>query len=127
MKIDDFSIYCKDRWGKNWEDFQPFLETQKEEELIQLLWKMGIQSSVKTDKKSLPYQHVVTQNEVIGNLTQTSHLYRKFIQHLLEEDTYKIRFFIETKLDYSHILDIPNPFSYVKGITYELKYYIHKK
>jgi hypothetical protein len=124
--IDNFNNYCKNRWGKNWEDFQPYIEKQKEEELIQLLWKINIQSSIKTNKKSLPFQYTVTQSEDVGNLTQTTQLYRKFIYHLLKENTYKIRFFIETELNYGSLFGPPTSLSYITGIIYHIKYYIHK-
>ena len=114
-------------YGKDWNEFSPYIETKKEQELTKLFWKLGIQSSVKTDKKSLPYQHIITTHESVGDLENTSQLYRKLIKHLLEEDAYKIRFFIETELGYGCSLGTLTLPSYITGITYHIKYYIHKR
>jgi hypothetical protein len=125
--IEDLNQRCQSWFKRDWKDLQQEVETNKEKTLIDLLWKLGIQSSVKTDKKSLPYQHTVTIhkgfNSFVNDIAYTEELYRKLIKHLLEEDTYKIRFFVETEPWFGTYENT----SYITGITYHIKYYIHKR
>ncbi len=125
--IEDLDQRCYYFHKKSWKDLQQELETTKEKDLIDILFKLGIYSSVKTDKKSLPYQHTVTIhkrfNSFINDVFYTEKLYRKLIKHLLEEDPSKIRFFIETEPWFGTYENT----SYITGITYHIKYYIHKR
>jgi len=104
-------------------------ETTIEENLIQILWKLGVDASVKTNKKSLPYKEVF---ETILQRTKPysysfywREVYREFIKEILNRGYRKIRFYCElipiesSKEDNPfHMIDKPNYTCYIK-------YYIH--
>lgn len=73
-------------------------EIQCEAKLKDLFKKVGIQSSVKRDRFSLPYTH-----EVIGEIEGSSfinyafnidNIARVFVKDLLDKDIHKIRFYL---------------------------------
>jgi len=111
---------------KDWNTLQKEIEEQKEKDIIHLLKDLDIHSSIKIDKKSLPYQYVISHTRRFSSFVNETfyigELYRKLVKHLLEEDVYKIRFFLETELFYNEWKNS----SYIIGIKYHIKYYIHK-
>jgi len=73
-------------------------EIECEDKLKDLFKKIGIQSSIKTDRFSLPYTH-----EVVGEIEGQSYINyafnlnniaRVFVKDLLDKNIYKIRFYL---------------------------------
>lgn len=73
-------------------------EVECEKKLKDLFKKIGIQSSVKRDRYSLPYKH-----EIIGEIQGASYINyaynldniaRVFVKELLDKDVSKIRFYL---------------------------------
>jgi hypothetical protein len=105
-----------------------YKETLIEENLINLLWELGIYSSVKTNKKSLPYKETfeitLLRNKPFSNSFNFKKVYREFIKEVLNKGYRKIRFYCEL---------IPSPqnknhsFSSINKPNYicYIRYYIH--
>ena len=105
-------------------------ETIIEKELIQLLWSLDIDASVKTDKKSLPYKEtfktILYRTKSYSDSFYWKKIYREFVKEILNKGYRKIRFYCEliptTNTNPSDnslvIIDKPNYICYIK-------YYIH--
>ena len=70
-----------------------------ENNIIQILWSLGVDSSVKTDKKSLPYKEtfgtILYRSKPLSNSFHYKPIYREFICHVLNMGYRKIRFYCE--------------------------------
>ena len=96
-------------------------EKKCEDSLIGTLSRLDIHAIVKTDRYSLPYQ-----KEVIVELGGESYMNgpyeffrvaRKLVKELLNENVYKIRFYI--------LVDVDTEFGMMGKVTYKLRYYVH--
>jgi hypothetical protein len=105
-----------------------------EENIIQILWKLNIDASVKTDKKSLPYKEtfetILSRSQPFSESFNFKEIYREFTKETLNRGYRKIRFYCEL------FSDIPNTITWeIDGeiSTFQIKpdykcfikYYIH--
>lgn len=96
------------------------LEKQIEKSLIETFRKFNIHASVKTDRYSLPYTHEIKHTgygeSYLNGAFETMPLYRKVFKELLDENIYKIRFYI--------FAEIEDQFPMGK-VNYYFRYYKH--
>lgn len=113
----------KERTEENYIKAITDFEEKCEKSTIALLLKLGINSTVKTDRYSLPYT-----DEIIAELPGESYMngayelyraVRPFIKDLLNKDLLKIRFYI-----YIEIQD-RREFAIMGSIKYHFRYYAH--
>lgn len=102
-------------------------ETQLETELIKLFNSVGISALVKTDKYSLPHQGEVVvklkRESYIPGMYEKNRIFRPIIKEMLDEDAYKIRFYIHAE---TYGGDEEGLFGmYKSGFKYSFRYYIH--
>lgn len=86
------------------------LERKMEVGLIDLLSRLDLSASVKSEPKSLPYQreiiqHIYTESYLNGVL-EYHRCYRTIVQELLNQEVYKLRFYVQitpqgNKLEYA--------------------------
>jgi hypothetical protein len=83
------------------EDYMKFItefEIQCENSLIDLFNKLNIQSSVKTDRYSLPYKEEIIS--IIDGASYLNHAFtinnitRDIVKELLDKNVYKLRFYL---------------------------------
>jgi hypothetical protein len=112
-------------WFKysSFEEFKSDVEGKKEKQMIELLENFAISSSLKTNKKSLPYQHsrsiTNTFSSYVNAIFFTERLNKLFIADLITKNASKIRFYIDIQLAPS------KKEGFYKGIVYTIHYYIH--
>ena len=110
----------EDRTPEKYEEHMINLEKKIEKDMIEVLFKMGIHATVKTDRYSLPYQFQVktTQNgeSYLNGAFESVKLYREVLRNLLEMDVYKIRFYIFAEVEDSFPMG---------RVNYYFNYYIH--
>jgi len=110
----------EDRTPEKYEEHMINLEKKIEKDMIEVLFKMGIHATVKTDRYSLPYQFQVrtTQNgeSYLNGAFESVKLYRAVLRNLLEMDVYKIRFYIFAEVEDSFPMG---------RVNYYFNYYIH--
>lgn len=98
------------------------LEIQIEKDTCKILDSIGIHSSVKTLRKSLPYSHEVTGGKgftsFINDSIDIKFLQRKLLKELLDDPVYKIRLFC-------HIELINDDRGNVNELKYYLRYFRH--
>ncbi len=92
-------FFVNEKTPESYHDAMDRFEIQAEGRIIDFLKVIGIHASVKTDRKSLPYQkeihashHGSSYLNDAFDLTQT--FYREIVRELLEEDIRKIRFYV---------------------------------
>ncbi len=101
-------------------------EVECENKLKDLLKKIGIQSSTKRDRYSLPYTH-----EVIGEIEGTSfinyafnldNIARVFVKDLLDKNIHKIRFYL-----FVDVITEDETMSkrYTGKVVYKFRYMVH--
>ncbi len=101
-------------------------EVKCENKLKDLLKKIGIQSSTKRDRYSLPYTH-----EVIGEIEGTSfinyafnldNIARVFVKDLLDKNIHKIRFYL-----FVDVITEDETMSkrYTGKVVYKFRYMVH--
>ena len=99
------------------------LEVKMEKDLINLFNKLGIQASLKSEKKSLPFQFEVVEKlpyeSYVNGMLEYERTFRKIAKELLDKDVSKIRFFVDITAVDSEINIFPG------FINYSFKYYIH--
>jgi hypothetical protein len=109
-------------------------ETIIEKNLIQLSWQLGIDISVKTDKKSLPYKEIfettLSRTKPYSDSFQYKTIYRQFIHHILNKGYKKIRFYCEliqmdSQMDIWVIEGKTLQFPFKPDYKCFIKYYIH--
>ena len=75
------------------------VETKIENDIVIILQKLGIQSSIKTDKKSLPHKElfegILKRNKTFSEDFRYTFIYRNFIKEILNKGYNKIRFYCE--------------------------------
>lgn len=104
----------------------PKKETDLEERLIELFNTLGIQSSVKQDKFSLPHQGEVNiklhHESWVGGMWEFSRIARPILTKVLNEGCTKIRFYIVGQTYYGGegIKGYLN-----SGIVWSFRYYFH--
>ncbi len=110
----------EDRTPEKYEEHMINLEKKIEKDMIEVLFKMGVHATVKTDRYSLPYQFQVktTQNgeSYLNGAFESVKLYREVLRNLLEMDVYKIRFYIFAEVEDSFPMG---------RVNYYFNYYIH--
>jgi len=93
----------EDRTPEKYEEHMINLEKKIEKDMIEVLFKMGVHATVKTDRYSLPYQFQVktTQNgeSYLNGAFESVKLYRAVLSNLVEMDVYKIRFYIFAEVE----------------------------
>ena len=103
-------------------------ESILEENIIQLLWQLSIDASVKTNKKSLPYKEIFettfSRTKPYSNSFHYKTIYREFIYYMLNKEYKKIRFYCELQ-PIPQLQD--HPFSLIDKPDYKcsIKYYTH--
>lgn len=109
-------------------EYLPKLEVELEEKIIEFISQVGIQSSVKTDRYSLPYTNEIVfdlgYESYINGMYELERILRPITKELLEKDVHKIRFyvFIETyDKNYRGLLGLPGC-----GFKYHFRYYVHR-
>lgn len=110
-------------------DFFDRLEKEWEEDLIKLFEEFSIRGIVKTDKYSLPHQGEVVvkmqRESFVNGMYEFSKFIRPVIKKMLEENVYKVRFYIhadtfDDKVN-SRLFN-----GYIgTGFKYTFRYYIH--
>lgn len=88
---------------KVYEDAMIDLEMRIEKSLIDMLRELDIQSSVKTDRYSLPYTNQVVHTgygeSYLNAAFFSAPFKRKIVKELLENNIFKIRFFIFAEIE----------------------------
>lgn len=95
------------------------LEQIMESDLIENLFpRLSIQATTKKHPKSLPYQHEIIHclytESYLNGVFEYKRCYRKFVQEILKQDIYKLRFYINITPE-------------GKKLNYSFRYYVHKK
>lgn len=98
-------------------------EEKMEQDLVKNLFPcLNIQASIKSDKKSLPYQHEVVFCLNCESYVQGMFEYRKgfrsITRELLDKNAFKIRFYVE-------IDTVDTSFFNLGAVRYKFRYYIH--
>jgi hypothetical protein len=105
------------------EEIQKF-EIEAEKRLIKVLSSIGITATVKTDRYSLPYKEEIkiSQNgeSYLNGPYELERVIRKVTKKLLNDDEYKIRFYVYVEVD-------TNAGSFLKlgKVNYHFRYYSH--
>ena len=116
------TFYMEDLDGnkRDYEESMINLEKRIENRAIELLRYLDIQSSVKTDRYSLPYTHEIVHTgfgeSYLNGAFETSPFYRKVIKEILNENLFKIRFYV--------FAEIEDQFPMGK-VNYYFRYYKH--
>jgi hypothetical protein len=109
-------------------------ESILEENITQLLRQLGIDASVKTDKKSLPYKEtfetILSRTKPFSESFHFREIYREFTKEILNKGYRKIRFYCELIQ-----MDLQMGIWDIEGKTHQIslkpdykcsiKYYIH--
>ena len=96
-------------------------EKKCEASLINTLSRLDINATVKTDRYSLPYQKEIPVQ--LGGESYMNGPYefyrvaRKLVKELLNENVYKIRFYI--------LIDVDTESGLMGKLIYKFRYYIH--
>ena len=110
----------EDRSPEKYEESMINLEKKIEKDMIEVLFKMGINATVKTERYSLPYQFQIktTQNgeSYLNGAFESIKLYRAVLSELVRMDVYKIRFYIFAEVEDS----LP-----MGKVNYYFNYFIH--
>lgn len=104
------------------------LEIRMENDIEIFLKEFSIYASKKSDKYSLPYNHVVVSKlmwesnmDAMFNYKRT---YRDIVRELLNKNVYKIRYYIHIETYGDENSNVPILFNR-GGIKYNFRYYIH--
>ncbi len=111
--------------GRNDENFHEALESleiETEKKIQECLASLGMEALIKTNRKSLPYKEELLYTAYISSfmndLLLTSPLKRKLARELLNDNIFKIRFFVD--------IDIPkDERGNLDRLEYSVKYYVH--
>lgn len=114
-------------WGvESVEERLKLAETKQNKRTAELLWNFNINASVKTNPKSLPYTHKISIvqkfNSYVNSVFFIEPLYRKILPQLIEDNLFKIRFFI----DYQPHYNKEKP-ELIDGLEISFCYYKHKR
>ena len=96
-------------------------ERNCEKSFIETLSRLSIQASVKTDPYSLPYKkevkYVLPGESYLNGAYEFHRVARVFVKELLNENVYKMRFYIFVEID--------TDWGFMGKVTYHLRYYEH--
>ena len=96
-------------------------EQSCEKSFIDLLSRVGILATVKTDRYSLPYQEekevTLYGESYMNGPYEWYRVARPFIKELLDKNVYKIRFYI--------FIEVDETVFPMGAIKYKLRYYVH--
>ncbi len=110
----------EDRTPEKYEEYMVNLEKDIEKDMIEVLTKMGINATVKTDRYSLPFQHQIKTTQYgesyLNGAFESIKLYRAVLSEMVELNIYKIRFYI--------FAEVEDHFPMGK-VNYYFNYYIH--
>lgn len=128
--------------AKLYEQIEPFfpdldnffekIEKQLEDHLIKLFEEIDITASVKTDKYSLPHQGEVVvklhRESYIPAMYEFTRICRPIVKKMLEENAYKIRFYIHAETYDNNVAVGPLKVTGIFGVgfKYSFRYYLHK-
>ena len=108
------------RTPEKYEETMINLEKKIEKDMIEVLSKIGINASVKTDRYSLPFQGQIKTTQqgesYLNGAFESYKLYRAVLKEIVNQDLYKIRFYI-----FAEVEDSP----YMGKVNYYFNYYIH--
>ena len=108
------------RTPEKYEETMINLEKKIEKDMIEVLSKIGINASVKTDRYSLPFQGQIKTTQqgesYLNGAFESYKLYREVLKEIVNQDLYKIRFYI-----FAEVEDSP----YMGKVNYYFNYYIH--
>jgi len=100
--------------------FMEKIEQNNEAKLIKILSSLGIQSSVKSNRYSLPYtgeiKHSRMGESYINGAYETEDFFRKVVKELLLNNIRKIRFYI--------LMEVEDCFPMGK-VNFKFRYYTH--
>lgn len=109
-----------ERTEENYEKSVMEREKKIETDLIQFLFKIGVQASTKTDRYSLNYQYeIITRtgsSSFLNEAFYTEKLYRLVVEELIKKEVYKIRFYV-----FMEIEDV----DCFGRVNYYFRYYVH--
>jgi hypothetical protein len=123
-------LFYMDKWGEKgnksdrtpekYEETMINLEKKIEKDMIEVLSKMGINASVKTDRYSLPYQFQIKTTQYgesyLNGAFESVKLYRAVLKEMTTLNLYKIRFYILAEVEDC----LP-----MGKVNYYFNYYIH--
>ena len=115
------SLRHKDRTESNYIKKIEKFEINCEKSLIETLGRLDINATVKTDRYSLPYQKEI-KVELFGESYMNGpyefyRVVRKIVKELLNENIYKIRFYI--------LVDVDTNAALMGKVIYKFRYYVH--
>ena len=109
-----------ERTPEKYEDAMINLEKKIEKDMIGVLSKMEINASVKTDRYSLPHQFQIKTTQqgesYLNGAFESYKLYRAVLKEIVNQDLYKIRFYIFAEVEDSFPMG---------KVNYYFNYYIH--
>jgi len=95
-------------------------ERYNESKLIELFKQIQIQSSVKSNPYSLPYEYEITHTNYgesyINGAYEPERFFRKVVKELLDRHEYKIRFYV--------LMEVEDCLPMGK-INFKFRYYVH--
>ncbi len=110
----------EDRTPEKYEEYMVNLEKDIEKDMIEVLTKMGINATVKTDRYSLPFQRQIKTTQYgesyLNGAFESIKLYRSVLSEMVELNIYKIRFYI--------FAEVEDHFPIGK-VNYYFNYYMH--
>lgn len=110
----------EDRTPEKYEEYMVNLEKDIEKDMIEVLTKMGINATVKTDRYSLPFQRQIKTTQYgesyLNGAFESIKLYRSVLSEMVELNIYKIRFYI--------FAEVEDHFPMGK-VNYYFNYYMH--
>lgn len=103
-------------------------EFEMEDELIDLLEKINIAATKKSDKRSLPYNNVIISKNMLESdvsaMFDCRNIYRRIVSELLEKGLYKVRFYVHIE-NYDDDSNVMTRVFGISGIKYCFRYYTH--
>ena len=109
-----------ERTPEKYEDAMINLEKKIEKDMIGVLSKMEINASVKSDRYSLPHQFQIKTTQqgesYLNGAFESYKLYRAVLKEIVNQDLYKIRFYIFAEVEDSFPMG---------KVNYYFNYYIH--
>ena len=110
---------------KSFNQFSEFYEQKIEDKIIDLLFNIGVKSSIKQQKETLPYTDIITVKKSFTSFMNDSFdvkdLYYQLMKFITENNLNKIRFYV--KMDLIESKDDKTKFL---GIKYNLYIFKHK-
>lgn len=115
-----FFMDSGERTEESYNELMEKIELESEEKLKKLLRKIGISSSVKKDRYSLPYQNEITYigygSSFLNEAWDTTYFFREICKELLNSELYKIRFYI--------MIEVVDSFP-MGNVNFKFRYFKH--